>query len=152
MNGNGIEVEESTKTASSLEVSEAGKIYPSLTEFPKRVREILILTAIGNTQDMIAKRLGCTQSAISQTITRYDPDGIYKPSMDLRKEVIKASLGTVALEAVRCLTGMTDKFGEYTPKTLIDIITKLESIHESMGSRSNNVDKGVESSLAELAR
>jgi predicted transcriptional regulator len=128
------------------------KNYPSLKDMPKKAREILILTAVGYTQDVIAKRFGCTQSAISQTVARYDPDGIYRPSMDLRREVIRSSVGTVALEAVRHLVGMTDQFSDYKPATLIGLISKLEGIYKEMSAGNGVLDKNTESSLEELAK
>jgi predicted transcriptional regulator len=134
--------ETNNKMLTSDEKLTAIEQYPALNELPERAREVLILTAIGYTQDLIAKRLGCTQSAISQAIKRYDPDGVYKPDMDLRKAVVRTSLGTVALEATRHLLTMTEKLKDYQPKTLLEIISKCEELQEGLkggGGKSRSV-------------
>jgi len=124
--------------------------YPALCEMPDTAREIMILRVIGMTQDAIAKRLGVSQSAISQAISRYDPDGVYKPNMDLQKEVIKTSLGSVGLEAVRILMSKIDDLEEYTPLTLLNLIGKVQSLKNDLGG-GVNAPSNIKEALENLA-
>jgi len=124
--------------------------YPALSEIEsKKAREILALRLAGLNQKAIAKRMGCTQGAISQAIKRHDPDGIYCPDMNIRKEVIKTSLGSVTLEALRMLMDKTDEMKEYSPKTLISLISQLENINDSLSGK-GDAPKDTQKALSQL--
>lgn len=134
-----------------FEMLAAERDYPALIELPERAREIMVLRVIGLTQDRIAARLGVSQSAISQAVSKYDPNGIYKPSMDLRKEVIKSALGSVALEATRTLVSKTEDFKSYKAATLIKIIGQIEGIQESLKGK-KEIPENTTDSLKALAQ
>lgn len=139
------------EAVSSAEVTIVLDEYPALSDIEsERVREILLLSLIGHNQQSVAKRLGITQSAVSQTLSRYDPDSRYRPNADLRKEVIKSSLGSVALDALRHLLEKTDEMKEYTPKTLIDLISKIEDIQASLGGK-KEAPSNTQKALSELS-
>lgn len=125
--------------------------YPALMEIEsKNVREILLLRLIGYTQKSIASRLDISQSAVSQALSRYDPDDKYRPDADLRKEVIKSSLGAVTLEALKHLVGKVNEMKDYTPQTLINLISKIEAIQDSLGSN-REPKQDTQKALAELS-